>query len=233
MGEIQLEILKNIINERYQYNVSFDEGKITFLETISNKVEGVGHYEPLRHYAEVHIVLEPLSRGEGIIIENHCDYDSLPSHYQNLILSHMKEVKHIGVLTGSPITDLKMTLVSGKAHLKHTEGGDFREATYRAIRNGLKKAHSLLLEPYYQFEITIPSSLLSKIVYDLENFHGQYQITPQDENVYIEGEAPVRYMKNYHIQFSSLTKGEGQLFYSLSGYRECQESSHIISQINY
>lgn len=233
MGEIQLETLKNMVKERYQYDIDFDEGKISYLETITNKVEGVGHYEPLRHYAEVHILLEPLERGQGIVIENNCQKDTLPVNFQKLVLSHMSEIEHIGVLTGSPITDIKMTLVSGRAHLKHTEGGDFREATYRAIRNGLKKAHSLLLEPYYDFEIKINNHLLSKIIYDLDRFHSEYQIKSQDDETIIIGYAPVRYMLNYHVQFMSMTKGEGKLFYSLSGYRECLDSKKIIEDIGY
>lgn len=233
MGEIQLETLKQMIKERYDIEIDFDEGKITYLETITNKVEGVGHYEPLRHYAEVHIVLEPLERGKGIVIENKCQKDTLPLNFQNLVLSHMKEIEHLGVLTGSPVTDLKMTLVSGKAHLKHTEGGDFREATYRAIRNGLKKAKCQLLEPYYDFEIKISNHLLSQVIYDLDRFHSVYQIQAQDDETIITGNAPVRYMLNYHIQFMSMTKGEGKLFYSLKGYQECLDSQKIIDEIGY
>lgn len=233
MGEIQLDALKHKIKERFGYDVNFDEGKISYLETISNKVEGVGHFEPLRHYAEVHILLEPLPRGEGIVIENQCPKDLLSVNYQKLILTHMNEIEHIGVLTGSPITDIKMTLLSGKGHLKHTEGGDFREATYRAIRNGLKKATSLLLEPYYQFEMTVSHSLLSKIVYDLDRFHSEYQVNSYDDQTVITGRMPARLMKSYHQQFMSLTKGEGKLFYALSGYDECKDSQKIIDEIGY
>lgn len=233
MGKVQLETLKNIIKERYNYDIDFDEGKITYLETITNKVEGVGHYEPLRHYAEVHIILEPLERGKGIVIENKCQKDTLPVHYQKLILNHMSEIEHLGVLTGSPVTDIKMTLVSGKAHLKHTEGGDFREATYRAIRNALKKANSILLEPYYDFEIKINNNLLSKIIYDLDRFHSVYQMINENNDTIITGHAPVRYMLNYPIQFISQTKGEGKLIYSLSGYEECLDSLDIIKDIGY
>lgn len=233
MGEIQLDALKHKIKERFGYDVSFDEGKISYLETIRNKVEGVGHFEPLRHYAEVHILLEPLARGEGIIIENQCPNDLLSVNYQKLILTHMKEIEHIGVLTGSPITDIKMTLLSGKAHLKHTEGGDFREATYRAIRNGLKKADSLLLEPYYHFEMTFSHSLLSKIVYDLDRFHSEYQVNSDGDETVISGRMPARLMKQYHQQFMSLTKGEGKLFYALNGYDECLDSPKIIAEIGY
>lgn len=233
MGDIQLDTLKHIVKERFDYDIGFDEGSISYLETISNKVEGVGHFEPLRHYAEVHIILEPLKRGQGIVIDNQCSIDILPIHYQNLILSHMKEIQHRGVLTGSPITDLKMTLVSGKAHLKHTEGGDFREATYRAIRNGLKKAHSLLLEPFYDFEMRINNQLLSKIIYDLDRFHSQYQIRNELDETFITGRMAVRYMKEYHRVFTTMTKGEGKLFYALSGYDQCQDSQKIIEEIGY
>ena len=233
MGEIQLDTLKHTVKERFDYDISFDEGSISYMETICNKVEGVGHFEPLRHYAEVHIILEPLARGQGIVIENQCSKDTLPFHYQKLILTHMKEIKHRGVLTGSPVTDLKMTLVSGKAHLKHTEGGDFREATYRAIRNGLKKAQSILLEPYYDFEMKISNQLLSKVIYDLDRFHSQYAICNEADETYITGQMAVRYMKEYHRVFTALTKGDGKLFYSLSGYDECQESQKIIDEIAY
>lgn len=233
MGEIQLDTLKHTVKERFGYEISFDEGSISYLETIDNKVEGVGHFEPLRHYAEVHIILEPLERGSGIIVENQCSKDSLPFHYQKLILSHMKEIQHRGVLTGSPITDIKMILVSAKAHLKHTEGGDFREATYRAIRNGLKKAHSVLLEPYYDFEMKINNQILSKIIFDLDRFHSQYQIKNEVDQTYITGHIAVRYMKDYHRTFTSITKGEGKLFYSLSGYEQCLDSQKIIDEIGY
>lgn len=233
MGEIQLDTLKYTVKERFGYEISFDEGTISYLETIDNKVEGVGHFEPLRHYAEVHIILEPLERGSGIIVENQCAKDSLPFHYQKQILNHMQEIQHRGVLTGSPITDMKMTLVSAKAHLKHTEGGDFREATYRAIRNGLKKAHSILLEPYYDFEMKINNQILSKIIFDLDRFHSHYQIKNEIDQTYISGHIAVRYMKDYHRTFTSITKGEGKLFYSLSGYEPCVDSQKIIDEIGY
>lgn len=232
MGEIQLDTLKYLIEQRYHYEVEFDEGSVTLLETITNKVEGVGHFEPLRHYAEVHIILEPLERGQGIMIENKCEKNTLPVQYQNLVLTHMQEIEHRGVLTGSPITDMKMTLVSGKAHLKHTEGGDFREATYRAIRNGLKKAHSLLLEPFYRFEILVPSGMLSQILYDLDGFHSQYDII-HHEKASINGIMPVRAMFNYQKMFLSKTKGEGELNYHFDGYQECKDSQELIDSIGY
>ena len=233
MGEIQLDTLKYLIQQRFNYHVAFDEGTITLLETISNKVEGVGHYEPLRHYAEVHIILEPLERGQGIIIENQCEKNTLPDNYQNLVMTHMKEIKHKGVLTGSFITDIKMTLVSGKAHLKHTEGGDFREATYRAIRNGLKKANSLLLEPYYHFEIKIPSQMLSQVLYDIDTFHSQYDIINHEKETLIKGIMPVRYMSDYQKNFTSKTKGEGELYYAFDSYQESKDSDKLVQQINY
>ena len=171
MGEIQLDTLQNLILERYGFLIHYDEGRITYLETILDKVEGVGHFEPLRHYAEVHILLEPLERGKGLVFENQCQRNTLPLNFQNLVLTHMQEIQHLGVLTGSPITDMKLTLVTGKSHLKHTEGGDFREATYRAIRQGLKKTKYLLLEPYYEFEMIVENHISSKIIYDLDTFH--------------------------------------------------------------
>ena len=196
MGEIQLDIYKSIL-ERYGFLIHYDEGRITYLETILDKVEGVGHFEPLRHYAEVHILLEPLERGKGLVFENQCQRNTLPLNFQNLVLTHMQEIQHLGVLTGSPITDMKLTLVTGKSHLKHTEGGDFREATYRAIRQGLKKTKSLLLEPYYEFEMIVENHISSKIIYDLDTFHSDYQISYEQDLTIIKGKAPVRYLMTY------------------------------------
>ncbi|MDO5812943.1 MAG: TetM/TetW/TetO/TetS family tetracycline resistance ribosomal protection protein [Bacillota bacterium] len=233
MGEIQLDTLQNLILDRYGFLISYDEGKISYLETISKKVEGVGHFEPLRHYAEVHILLEPLERGSGLIFENKCQRNTLPINFQNLVMTHLQEIQHRGVLTGSPITDMKLTLVTGKAHLKHTEGGDFREATYRAIRQGLKRTNSVLLEPYYQFEMIVDQNVSSKVIYDLDTFHGDYQTSYENTSTIIKGKAPVRYLMNYQKDFLSLTKGNGKLFYQLDGYYECLDQEQIVQEINY
>ena len=233
MGEIQLDTLQNLILDRYGFLISYDEGKISYLETISQKVEGVGHFEPLRHYAEVHILLEPLKRGSGLVFENKCQRNTLPINFQNLVMTHLQEIQHRGVLTGSPITDMKLTLVTGKAHLKHTEGGDFREATYRAIRQGLKRTKSVLLEPYYQFEMIVDTDVSSKVIFDLETFHGDYQISYENTLTIIKGKAPVRYLMNYQKDFLSITKGNGKLFYQLDGYYECLDQEQIVQEINY
>ena len=158
------------------------------------------------HYAEVHILLEPLERGKGLVFENQCQRNTLPLNFQNLVLTHMQEIQHLGVLTGSPITDMKLTLVTGKSHLKHTEGGDFREATYRAIRQGLKKAKSLLLEPYYEFEMIVENHISSKIIYDLDTFHSDYQISYEQDLTIIKGKAPVRYLMTCLLYTSWLCK---------------------------
>ena len=233
MGEIQLDTLQNLILERYGFLISYDEGKISYLETISKKVEGVGHFEPLRHYAEVHVLLEPLERGRGLVFENKCQRNTLPINFQNLVMTHLQEIRHHGVLTGSPITDMKLTLVTGKAHLKHTEGGDFREATYRAIRQGLKRTESFLLEPYYQFEMVVDQNVSSKVIYDLDTFHSDYQISYEDDLTIIKGKAPVRYLMNYQKDFLSITKGNGKLFYQMAGYFECLDQDQIVQDINY
>lgn len=233
MGEIQLDTLQNLILDRYGFLISYDEGRISYLETISQKVEGVGHFEPLRHYAEVHVLLEPLERGSGLVFENKCQRNTLPINFQNLVMTHLQEIQHRGVLTGSPITDMKLTLVTGKAHLKHTEGGDFREATYRAIRQGLKKTKSVLLEPYYQFEMIVDTDVSSKVIFDLETFHGDYQISYENTLTIIKGKAPVRYLMNYQKDFLSITKGNGKLFYQLDGYYECLDQEQIVKEINY
>ena len=233
MGEIQLDTIQNLILERYGFLISYDEGRISYLETISQKVEGVGHFEPLRHYAEVHVLLEPLERGSGLVFENKCQRNTLAINFQNLVMTHLQEIQHRGVLTGSPITDMKLTLVTGKAHLKHTEGGDFREATYRAIRQGLKRTKSVLLEPYYQFEMIVDTDVSSKVIYDLDTFHGEYQISYENTLTIIKGKAPVRYLMNYQKDFLSITKGNGKLFYQLDGYYECLDQEQIVQEINY
>lgn len=234
MGEIQIEILKKIIADRFHVDVEISQGNIIYKETIIQAVEGIGHYEPLRHYAEVHLLLEPGERGSGLHFSTQCSEDVLDKHWQNLILTHLKEKKHIGVLTGAAITDIKITLLTGKAHLKHTEGGDFREATYRAVRHGLKCAESILLEPYFQFRLEVPQEYLSRAIFDIENMKGHFTISTTLENLaVVEGQAPVRKMKNYQKEVVSYTKGQGKLYCSLRGYQQCEDQDEVIASMQY
>ncbi len=234
MGEIQIEILKKIIADRFHVDVEISQGNIIYKETIIQAVEGIGHYEPLRHYAEVHLLLEPGERGSGLHFSTQCSEDVLDKHWQNLILTHLKEKKHIGVLTGAAITDIKITLLTGKAHLKHTEGGDFREATYRAVRHGLKCTESILLEPYFQFRLEVPQEYLSRAIFDIENMKGHFTISTTLENLaVVEGQAPVRKMKNYQKEVVSYTKGQGKLYCSLSGYQQCEDQDEVVASMQY
>lgn len=233
MGEIQIEVLQNMVKERYGIDITFDQGQVVYKETIQDVVEGVGHFEPLRHYAEVHLLLEPLETGSGLQFATQCSTDILDRHWQRLIMTHLQEKQHLGVLTGSPITDMKITLMVGKAHLKHTEGGDFREATYRAIRQGLKKAQSQLLEPYYQYRLEIPHEYLSKAVFDIENKHGTLEISNQGDMAIIEGQAPVRHMQNYQNEVVHYSKGKGKLYCRMIGYLPCHESKQVIESMDY
>ncbi len=234
MGEIQVEILKNIISERFNLDVEFDHGNIIYKETILEPVEGVGHFEPLRHYAEVHLLLEPDKPGSGLEFAVDCKENVLATSYQRLVLSHLKEKEHIGVLTGSLITDMKITLISGRAHLKHTEGGDFREATYRALRQGLKATKSILLEPYFKFSLEIPVEYLSRAIYDIETMNGTFKLSKeQDEMAYLTGKAPVSKMQNYQSEVISYTKGKGRITLQIDGYYPCTNQEEIISKINY
>ena len=234
MGEIQVEILKNIICERFNLDVEFDHGNIIYKETILEPVEGVGHFEPLRHYAEVHLLLEPGKPGSGLEFAVDCKENVLATSYQRLVLSHLKEKEHIGVLTGSLITDMKITLISGRAHLKHTEGGDFREATYRALRQGLKATKSILLEPYFKFSLEIPVEYLSRAIYDIETMNGTFKLSKeQDEMAYLTGKAPVSKMQNYQSEVTSYTKGKGRITLQIDGYYPCTNQEEIISKINY
>lgn len=234
MGEIQLEVLKKIISQRYNLNVDFGQGKIAYKETIKNTVEGVGHYEPLRHYAEVHLLLSPSSPGSGLTFCTECSEDVLDKNWQRLILSHLDEKTHLGVLTGSPITDMKITLVAGRAHQKHTEGGDFRQATYRAVRHGLRMAESVLLEPYYDFTLEIPSDCVGRAMTDIQQMNDSFS-PPETKDNYsvICGSAPVSSMRDYHLQLTAYTKGKGRLSCVLSGYRPCINADEVIAEINY
>lgn len=234
MGAIQIEVLKNLINERFNINVDFDHGNIIYKETILETVEGVGHFEPLRHYAEVHLLLEPGKPGSGLQFFTSCKEDVLSSNYQRLVLTHLKEKEHLGVLTGSSITDMKITLLAGRAHLKHTEGGDFREATYRAVRQGLKSTKSILLEPYFKFSLQLPGEYLSKAIYDLEAMKGTFTLPEDhDEIVTITGRAPVSKMQDYQNEVINYTKGKGRLICQMDGYQPCLDEQDIIKQFNY
>ncbi len=234
MGKVQLEVLTQRVEERFGYTVRFDSGTVTYLETIAVPVEGVGHFEPLRHYAEVHIEMKPLPAGSGLQWESRCSEDILSRNWQRLILTHIEEKQHIGVLTGSPITDMKLTLVAGKAHLKHTEGGDFRQATYRAIRQGLASAQSVLLEPYYDFTLTIPQEALGRAMHDIQMMHGSFT-APENENgqAILTGSAPVAEMADYAAEVMSYTKGQGSLALTVAGYRPCHNTEEVVRQIGY
>ncbi len=234
MGIIQIEILKNLIRERFGIEINFDHGNIIYKETILEAVEGVGHFEPLRHYAEVHLLLEPGEPGSGLQFFTNCKEDVLSSSYQRLVLTHLKEKDHLGVLTGSSITDMKITLLSGRAHLKHTEGGDFREATYRAVRQGLKAAKSILLEPYFKFSLELPIEYLSRAIYDIEAMKGTFNLPENhDEIVTITGSAPVSKMQDYQSEVINYTKGKGRLICQIDGYRHCLDEQAVIKQFNY
>jgi ribosomal protection tetracycline resistance protein len=234
MGEVQTEVLQSLIQSRFGIEVSFDSGKIVYKETIANVVEGVGHFEPLRHYAEVHLLMEPTERGSGLQFEVECSEDLLGKSWQRLILSHLEEKVHKGVLTGSRITDMKITLVSGRAHNKHTQGGDFREATYRAVRQGLKEAESILLEPYYAFRLELPEKMVGRVMTDIEKMHGICQISHiEGETATLAGVAPVDAMRNYQKDVMAYTKGQGRLFCSLKGYEPCHNTEEIIKMVGY
>ena len=234
MGEVQTEILKNMIAERFGVDVEFGPGKIVYKETIADTVEGVGHFEPLRHYAEVHLLLEPLEPGSGIVIETDCSEDVLDKNWQRLIVTHLKEREHIGVLTGSVITDMKITVIGGRAHTKHTEGGDFRQATYRAVRQGLKQAQSVLLEPYYEFHIAVPQSMIGRAMTDIEKMHGKFEGPYQEGDAQVlRGIAPVSCMANYQKEVTAYTKGLGKVTFQFAGYYPCHNTEEVIAQIGY
>ena len=234
MGEIQLEILKSVIAERFGLDVDFDEGSIAYKETIEAPVEGVGHYEPLRHYAEVHLLLEPAERGTGLHFFTDCRKDDFDINWQRLILTHLEEKQHIGVLTGSPITDMKITVVAGKAHIKHTEGGDFRQATYRAVRQGLRSAKSVLLEPWYEFRLTVPQECTGRAMTDLQRMDGNIEPpeTVGDETIFT-GSAPVSELRGYQGEVTGYTRGKGRLSCIPKGYFPCHNAEEVIAQAGY
>ncbi len=235
MGNVQLEVLKKLIASRFNLEVDFTRGSIIYKETIKTSVEGVGHYEPLRHYAEVHLRIEPGKRGTGLVFDTDCSEELLSKNWQNLVLTHLKEKTHKGVLTGSPITDIKITLVSGKAHLKHTEGGDFRQATYRAVRQGLMQAESVLLEPWYDFNITLPTQSVGRLMTDITQMGGQVT-SPEmlnHEMSVVRGSAPISGMHGYDVELSAYTKGTGKIECSFSGYGECPNQNEVVAKLAY
>ena len=234
MGEVQIEILKKLVLDRFKVAIEFDQGNVVYKETISNTVEGVGHFEPLRHYAEVHLRLEPGEIGSGLTFETECSEEILAKNWQRLILTHLQEREHKGVLTGSGITDMKITLVSGRAHLKHTEGGDFRQATYRAVRQGLKMAQSVLLEPYYDFRLEIPTEMLGRAMTDIERIYGKIN-PPENYGEYsvITGYAPVVTMRKYREDIAAYTKGQGKITCTLKGYLPCHNQKEIVEAYGY
>ena len=234
MGDVQIEILQRMIKERFGVLVEFGEGSIVYKETITAPVEGVGHFEPLRHYAEVHLRLEPGERGSGMQFAAECSEDILDRNWQRLILTHLEEKEHKGVLTGSPITDMKITLTSGRAHQKHTEGGDFRQATYRAVRQGLKKADSILLEPYYEFRMELPSENVGRAMTDIQNMSGKFG-TPmiEEETTVLTGSAPVSLMRGYQKEFTAYTGGRGRMAVSLKGYDICHNQEEVLAESTY
>ena len=234
MGEVQIEILKNMIRERFGVDVEFGSGNIVYKETIQNTVEGVGHFEPLRHYAEVHLLLEPGERGSGLEFHSSCSEDILDKNWQRLVMTHLEEKKHRGVLTGSEITDLKITLTAGRAHIKHTEGGDFRQATYRAVRQGLMQAKSLLLEPVYEYRLEIPSEMVGRGIADVQRMYGTFsEPRLEGEFAILTGSAPVVNMRDYQTQVIAYTRGRGRLFCTLKGYEPCHNAEEVIAERGY
>lgn len=234
MGEVQLEILRAIIEERFGLSVTFDTGSILYKETIAAPVEGVGHFEPLRHYAEVHLLLEPGPRGSGMCFATACSEDMLDRNWQRLVLTHLAERVHLGVLTGSPITDMKITLVAGRSHAKHTEGGDFRQATYRAVRQGLMEAESILLEPWYDVRLEVPAAQVGRAMSDLQRRGGTME-PPETVGEYavLTGRAPVAGMRDYAAEVAAYTRGQGRLFCTLSGYEPCHNAQQVVEEMGY
>ena len=234
MGKVQSEVFKSLVSERFGVDVALDAGHIMYRETIAAKVEGVGHFEPLRHYAEVHLIMEPLPRGSGIVVDSVCGEDELDRNWQRLILGHVLERPHPGVLTGSPLTDVKITLAAGRAHLKHTEGGDFRQATYRAIRQGLMQAESVLLEPYYAFTLEAPPEQIGRAISDLRAMGAEFS-SPEDAEglLRVRGAAPVAAMNGYMAELTGYTHGRGRLALRLDSYRPCRNARAVIDAIGY
>ncbi len=234
MGEVQLAVLRRVMESRFGARIDFDQGGIVYRETIAAPVEGIGHYEPLRHYAEVHLLLEPGERGSGLVYATDCREDDLARNWQRLILSHLAEKTHLGVLTGSPITDLRITLIAGRAHEKHTEGGDFRQATWRAVRQGLRMAQSVLLEPWYAFRLELPAGCVGRAMHDLQQMGGRFD-PPEEENgrTVIAGAAPVAGLRGYAAELAAYSRGEGRLSVRFDGYAPCADPDAVIAAIGY
>ena len=234
MGEVQLEILRHLIAQRFGITVDFGPGNIVYRETIAAPVEGVGHFEPLRHYAEVHLLLSPGEPGRGLQFDSLCSEDVLAKSWQNLILTHLMEKEHLGVLTGSPITDMRITLIAGRAHLKHTEGGDFRQATYRAVRQGLMKAESVLLEPWYDFRLELPAENLGRAMNDIGKMGGSFTAPDSfGDTVVLTGTAPVSVLRDYAGEVTAYSKGRGKLSFTVRGYAPCHNPEEVIAAIGY
>lgn len=234
MGAVQIEVLKRLIEERFGVQVEFDAGNIVYKETIANTVEGVGHFEPLRHYAEVHLLMKPGERGSGVQIFADCSEDVLDRNWQRLILTHLEEKEHKGVLVGAPVTDVQITLAAGRAHQKHTEGGDFRQATYRAVRQGLKQADSILLEPYYEYRLEVPSDMVGRAMSDIQRMSGEFEPPVQKgEMAVLTGSVPVVNMRDYQTELISYTKGRGRLFCTLKGYFPCHNQKEVVEAEGY
>lgn len=238
MGAVQLEIVEQLMRDRFGLDISFGPGSILYAETITAPVEGVGHFEPLRHYAEVHVLLEPLARGSGLEFATDVSEDELDRNWQRLIMQHLQETEHPGVLTGAPITDMRLTLIGGRGHLKHTEGGDFRQATYRAVRQGLMEAretgHAVLLEPWYWFRLELPQEMLGRALSDVQRMSGE-SAAPQiaDGLAVVEGAAPVSEMRDYAMDVNAYTHGEGRLALMFGGYRECHDEQAVVEAAGY
>ena len=234
MGEVQIEILKSLIQDRFGVAVEFGAGHIVYKETIADRVEGVGHFEPLRHYAEVHLLLEPAERGSGLQFASDCSEDILDRNWQRLVLTHLEEKEHLGVLTGSALTDVQITLLTGRAHAKHTEGGDFRQATYRAVRQGLKKAKSILLEPYYEFRLEVPAEMIGRAMSDVQKMQGKFNPPETDGDMAVlTGMAAVSSMRDYQKEVISYTGGRGRLFCNLKGYAPCRNQEELVMASGY
>ena len=234
MGAVQLEILQSLIRMRFGWDVTFDTGRISYRETIAAPVEGVGHFEPLRHYAEVHLILAPLPQGSGLVFDTVCSEDVLDRNWQRLILTHLQEKQHLGVLTGSPVTDLRITLAAGRAHLKHTEGGDFRQATYRAVRQGLMKAESILLEPYYAFRLTVLPEQIGRAISDIRAKSGSFDPPVETPGgTLLQGRAPVSELRDYARDVAAYTRGRGRLSCEVAGYFPCHNTEAVVAALAY
>ena len=234
MGRVQQEVFRSLVQQRFALDVTLSDQRIFYKETIENTVEGVGHFEPLRHYAEVHLLLEPAPRGSGVQLAADCPPDTLAENWQRLILTHLAERTHPGVLIGAPLTDVRITLAAGRAHQKHTEGGDFRQATYRAVRQGLMKAQSVLLEPWYAFRMELPAPSVGRAITDIQRMQGEYEPPEQEgEQTILRGSAPVRLLREYQTELTAYTRGRGRIQLRVSGYRPCREQEQIVKELGY